>query len=152
MERIKYPFNHNWHAAINQHSDKLRKASQTWPHFMYEAKTLADELPRMVKLFASERAGKLPAYHQQCSRQRPELIEENKLVCCRGVVCSECSHLMAIDSSEHISDEDKDTAKAFTCATHIVSDGGDVMREGYILTKGDRLFWDNVYQSMAGEQ
>ena len=37
---------------------------------MYDAKTMADEVPRMVMLFQAERDLKsLPQTHQQCSMQ-----------------------------------------------------------------------------------
>jgi hypothetical protein len=42
-----------------------------------------------------------------------------------------------------------DTAKAWTCAAHIVSTGGDTMNEGFLLRVDDRMFWDNVYSSLA---
>lgn len=43
-------------------------------------------------------------------------------------------------------------AKAWTCAAHIVSSGGDVLREGYLLTVDDRMYWDKVYENLAGQQ
>ena len=36
--------------------------------------------------------------------------------------------------------------------SRIVSQGGDVAGEGYILTTDDRMFWDRVYASMASGQ
>ena len=71
MERLQYPLNHEWHAAVNRHSDERRAAGNEWrkTRFMYDAKTMADEVPRMVMLFRQEREGALPQTHQQCSQQ-----------------------------------------------------------------------------------
>ena len=44
-----------------------------------------------------------------------------------------------------------DAAKAWTCAAHIVSSGGDPLKEGYLLTVDDRMFWDNVYTNMSAQ-
>lgn len=46
-------------------------------------------------------------------------------------------------------DEDKDLAKAWTCAGHIVTEGGDTANEGFVLTVDDRMYWDNVYHSLS---
>ncbi|NBU79139.1 MAG: hypothetical protein EBS50_08700 [Sphingomonadaceae bacterium] len=107
MERMKYPLSHEWHAAINQHQDAQRTAGKYWSEasFMYEAKAMADEVPRMVML-------------EKIARCTPD---------------------------------DIDTAKAWTCAAHIVSEGGDIMNEGYLLRVDDRMFWDNLYASLAQE-
>jgi hypothetical protein len=40
-ERVKYPLSHEWHVAINRHSDTLRQDGKEW---IYEAKTMADEV------------------------------------------------------------------------------------------------------------
>ena len=57
MERLKYPLSHEWHVAVNRHSDERRAAGNEWrkTRFMYDAKTMADEVPRMVMLFRQER-------------------------------------------------------------------------------------------------
>lgn len=149
MERLKYPFNHEWHVSINKAADILRDNGEKHPHYMYEAKSMADEVPRMIMLFKFERENKLPKKHQQCSRQSPEEIKDNRLTCCLGVRCSECPSLLALEQIERCEQTDIDTAKAWTCAAHIVGSGGDVAREGYLMTVGDRIFWDNVHSSLA---
>ncbi len=63
----------------------------------------------------------------------------------------ECPHLLALEKIERCTPTDVDTAKAWTCAAHIVSTGGDMMGEGFLLRVDDRMFWDNVYASMAGD-
>ena len=49
MDRIKYPMSHEWHVAINRHHGGTLGAPG-WKRWMYEAKSLADEVPRMVLL------------------------------------------------------------------------------------------------------
>ena len=51
--------------------------------------------------------------------------------------------------NDKMTPDQKDEAMAFTCIAHILSKGGDPAREGYILTVDDRMYWDNVYSSMA---
>jgi hypothetical protein len=149
MERLDSRMSHEWHVAINKFNEG-KHATGDWCHWMYEAKTLADEVPRLMLLFSMEREGKLPKVHVQCKHCAPdhEHIEDNHLTCCLGVECRACPHLLAIDSAK-LSDEQKDQAKAWTCATHIVSEGGDQAGEGYLMTKDDRMYWDRVYQNLA---
>jgi hypothetical protein len=49
MDRLVYPFNQEWHVAINKHNTSLD--SKEFKHWMYEAKTMADEVPRLALLF-----------------------------------------------------------------------------------------------------
>jgi hypothetical protein len=151
MERLKYPLSHEWHVAINRHSDETRKAGKEWDamRFMYEANAMADEVPRMVMLFKAERENALPQTHRQCSQQAPVPVKDNHLSCCLGVKARECPHLLALDNIARCTPDDVDTAKAWTCAAHIVSQGGDVMNEGFMLRVDDRMFWDNVHASLA---
>lgn len=151
MEWLQYPLNHEWHVAVNKHSDEWRKAGNGWGEvrFMYDAKKMADEVPRMVMLFRREREGALPQTHQQCSRQAPVPVKDNHLTCCKGVNTRECPHLLALEKIARCDPADVDAAKAWTCAAHIVSTGGDIMNEGFLLRVDDRMFWDNVYDSLA---
>lgn len=153
MERTSYPLNHEWHAAVNRHGDEWRKAGNDWSEmrFMYDAKELADEVPRMVMLFRQEREGALPQTHQQCSMQAPVPVKDNHLMCCKGVKTRECPHLRALEKIERCTPAEVDVAKAWACAAHIVSTGGDVMNEGFLLRVDDRMFWDNVHASLAQE-
>jgi hypothetical protein len=50
---------------------------------------------------------------------------------------------------ERVTPEDIDIAKAWTCAAHIVSEGGDRMNEGYIVTVSDRMYWDRVCENLS---
>lgn len=151
MERLKYPLSHEWHVAVNRHQDAQRAAGKDWAdaRFMYEAKSMADEVPRMAMLFKREREKALPQTHQQCSMQAPVPVKDNHLSCCLGVKASDCPHLLALEKIERCEPADIDTAKAWTCAAHIVSQGGDMMNEGFMLTVSDRMFWDNVHESLA---
>ena len=151
MELTKYPLSHEWHVAVNQHSDDGHKAGNAWGdmRFMYDAKSMADEVPRMVMLFRQERESTLPQTHQQCSQQAPVPVKDNHLTCCKGVKTRECPHLLALEKIERCTPADVDTAKAWTCAAHIVSTGGDIMNEGFLLRVDDRMFWDNVHENLA---
>lgn len=151
MERTQYPLNHEWHVAVNRHQDERRKEGKEWAdaRFMYEAMHMADEVPRMAMLFKAEREKALPQTHQQCSMQAPVPVKDNHLSCCLGVKARECPHLLALEKIERCTPDDVDAAKAWTCAAHIVSQGGDHANEGYMLRVDDRMFWDNVYDSLS---
>lgn len=151
MERLQYPLSHEWHVAVNQHQDEQLKAGKSWgdARFMYDAKTMADEVPRMAMLFRQERENALPQTHQQCSMQAPVPVKNNYLTCCKGVKTRECPHLLALETIKRCTPADIDTAKAWTCAAHIVSTDGDIMGEGFLLRADDRMYWDNVYDSLS---
>lgn len=151
MERLNHTLSHEWHVAINRHAAPMMNRRDEWPRFMYEAKTAADEVPRMVMLFRQEREQTLPQTHQQCSMQAPVPVKDNHLTCCKGVKTRECPHLLALEKIERCTPEDVDAAKAWTCAAHIISTGGDFMGEGYLLRVDDRMFWDNVHASLMQE-
>lgn len=140
---------HNWHVAINRFHDGKRGADWDRSRFMYEAKTASTEVHRLTLLFGMEREGRLAKVHKQCSQSEPEQVIENYLTCCRGVRCSECPELQALDAAD-VTDADRDAMKAWTCVTHIIATGGDIAAEGYILTVDDRMFWERTYASLAG--
>lgn len=138
-----------WHSALNRYVEDKGLHRDSFPHIMYEAKRLSDEVPRMAMLFKMEREGKLPKIHRQCSHSLPEKVEDNHLTCCLGVECRACPMLLALEKAELIED-DIDLAKAWTCGTHILAEGNRLdTSEGYILTTDDRMYWDNVYDSLA---
>lgn len=137
MRRIKYPMSHEWHVVCNVANDGFPKDS---PRYMYEAMTMADEVPRMVMLFKQEREKALPQQHQQCSLQSPEPIKENHLTCCKGVKCAECPALLALEKMQRVTPYDIDEAKAWTCAAHIVSTSSDTMRTSYLITVGNHIY------------
>lgn len=139
---------HEWHVQINRFGEERGHDKFDEYKFMYEAKSAADEIPRLQMLFGRERRNQLPKGHQQCSHCAPEPVQNNHLTCCLGERCSECPMLQAIEKMDR-PDDDKDFAKAMTCATHIISKGGDMAGEGFVLTVDDRMFWGNVYQSLS---
>lgn len=145
MKRLDNGLSHKWHCAINKHTEQYMGTSD-WPGWMYAAKEVADEIPRMVLLFKSERTDQLPSTHKQCSHSESVEVEDNHLSCCKGVKCKECEHLIALEAAE-LSPDEIDTIKAWTCASHILSTGGDVAGEGYLLRVDDRIFWDNLYRN-----
>lgn len=138
-----------WHGVLNGYN-----TAKNHHGFMYEAKNIAEQMPLMIKLFNLEDANELPEIHQQCSQSKPEKID-NYLICCKGVKCKECPHLKAIDNIKGTGDkidigtEVVNELKALTCISHILSEGGDINNEGYILTKSDVMFWNNVHESLA---
>lgn len=147
LDRLDHRISHSWHCAINDFNTPLM-GSGKWRHWMYEAKRMADEIPRMTYWFKVEREGKMPQVHQQCSRSPQEQVQDNHLSCCLGVECRKCPELLALEKAD-MAPERIDEAKAWTCAAHIVSQGGDHMGEGYLLTVGDRMYWDTLHESLA---
>lgn len=138
---------HPWHCAINQHARD--KAGDEWPRFMYDGKTAAHEVPRMALLFAMERDGKLAKVFRPCACcSDGKHIVDNHLTCCLGTECRKCPHLLALEKAD-LSPEQIDICKAWTCAAHILANGGDVMGEGFLVTVDDRMFWDRVCESLA---
>ena len=146
--KVNSDFNHSWHVALNR--NVIDRGH--WPdwHWMYGAKLMAQELPRLVALFQQERLGLLPQTHRQCSHSPGAPVEDNHLTCCLGKDCRTCPMLQVFDG--HLTDMELDTARAWTCATHIVQECARRhvdTSEGYILTVDDRMFWDTTYRYMA---
>ena len=150
-KRLDHRFSHEWHVVINQfHDGKI--GSTDWRRWLYEAKTMADEVPRMMMLFKRERDGLLVSTHTQCSHSESVPVVDNHLSCCLGVACRSCPELLALDTIKGATMEQIDQAKAWTCAAHIVSNGGDRSGEGYLLTTDDRMYWERVYQNMSRDE
>ena len=138
MKKVKYPLEHEWHVAINQYHQKRENGAE-YERWMYEAKKMSTEVTRLAQLFGKERRGELAKVP----------IKNNHLKCCLGVECQKCPELLALDQIIRCTPEDVDVAKAWTCAVHIIVSGGDRANEGYVLTVGDRMFWDRVYKNLA---
>lgn len=140
--------NYEWHYALNQYNGKLDE----FKHWMYEGKRAAEEHLRLVRLFKREHEYDLPKIHQQCSCSKPVDIKDNFLTCAIGVRCSECPHLKALEQSKMSQDEVYE-AKSWTCISHIMHELGSGKfidtSMGYILTEDDKVFWNNVHQSMS---
>ena len=143
---------HEWHVALNQYNAPAK--DKDFQHWMYEAKSAANEVPRLTLLFRAEREGTLRKVHRQCSYSEPEPVVDNKLTCCLGTVCRECPHLLALDQAK-VPAEQIDEIRAWTCVGHILQTkglGGHIdTSEGFVLTEDDRMFWQKTYASMAGD-
>ena len=151
MDRPDNNFLHEWHRAINKYLFDEAMNCYNKDGFMYQAKQIADEIPRMSLIFGMERRGELPILHKQCSQSDTEEVVDNHLTCCKGVECRKCEALLALENSE-LSSEEIDLTKAWTCAVHILEAEGSVdTTEGFILTVDDKMYWSNVYSSLAGQ-
>ena len=143
-----------WHGAINAESDRCRATGEAWPRMMYVAKTISDEVPRMVLLFQYERERGMPDSYKMCAHDpRPATpLKDNHLRCALGQECRKCPHLAAIDRSERMTPEAKDEAKAWTCATHyLLESKPDVHCEQILFDKSDDAFHERLAQSFASE-
>lgn len=143
-----------WHGAINAEADRLRAAGEPFPRMMYAAKTISDEVPRMVLLFQYERERGMPDSYKMCSHDpRPATpLKDNHLRCALGQECRKCPHLAAIDRSERMTPEAKDEAKAWTCATHFLLESKpDVYFESILRDKSDDAFDARMAASFAAE-
>ncbi len=147
MNKAQRDMRQKWHEAVNRfNSDRM--GTDKWRKWMYEAMHLFDEVPAMTRLHGLERRGELPKLTQHCSFSPVEPVPDNHLTCCLGVKCKACPELLALDQAE-LTPEQIDEAKAWTCAAHIASNGGDPALEGYLLTVDDRMFWESTYASLA---
>ena len=152
MERPDDKFIHEWHKAINKfHLRDFPPKKENSRPWMYDAKNLCDEIPRMAMLFSKERMKILPSIHKQCLLSPSEKINDNHLTCCLGVECRKCEELLALEKAD-LPKEQIDQVKAWTCAAHILSAKRERFvddTEGYLLTEDDKMFWSNVYESLA---
>ena len=140
---------HDWHVAINRFSGQQRNAGLKWPGVMYTAKMISDEVPRMILLFERERKG-LPTHFKACGHnpQPATPLPDNHLRCALNQECRKCPFLAAIDASADMTNEAKDEAKAWTCATHVLREANeDIYLDQVLWEKGDDAF----AQQHAGE-
>lgn len=142
---------YEWHVSLNKYN---QVGDDSFRHWMYEAKRLYSEIPRLPILFKRERKGELNKVHKQCSFSEEQEVTDNHLTCCLGIECRKCPHLLALENAKAPPD-DIDEIKAFTCISHILHESGKGhidTSEGYILTTDDRMYWQNVYESMSNYQ
>lgn len=140
---------YEWHYKLNDYNTI---GNGNFNHWMYEAKRGASEIERMQRQFKAERLGELPKIHKQCSMSAPVEVKENYLTCCIGERCSECPYLKAVSKAK-ATPEEIDFIKSWTCLAHILSKPNHEIdtSEGYLLTVDDRMYWQNVYQSLSSE-
>jgi hypothetical protein len=137
-----------WHAALNNFNAPGTGEFRFW---MYEAKHMAYEVMRLIGLFEAERTGHLPTLHKQCSQSHAEILQDNHLTCCLGIECRKCEYLLALEKAE-LTPTEIDEIKTWTCCAHIVGEAAQRhvdTSEGYILTEGDKMFWDHVYTNLG---
>jgi hypothetical protein len=137
-----------WHGAINAFSESERQRTGQWgaARVMYTAKMVSDEVPRMILLFEQERRG-LPTSYKMCGHDpRPATpLPDNHLRCVLNVQCRNCPMLKAIESSTEMTNEAKDEAKAWTCATHILLKSQEsAYFEGFVHDKSDDAFEERM--------
>lgn len=149
MKMLGGSVSHEWHVAINLRSHQCQESKEEWPHWMYDAKHAAEEIPRMALLMQQERTGQLCKTFRKCDCCADQKhVADNHLTCCLGVECRKCPHLAALDKA-NLPPEQRDWIKAWTCAGHILASGGDRAKEGFLITVDDRMYWDGVYESLA---
>ena len=148
-----------WHRAINKFADSdafPRPAdgrSKPWPRMMYLAKTVADEVPRMILLFEDERRGLASTFKMCAHDPAPATpLPDNHLRCALDTECRKCPYLAAIEAEPSMSNEAKDEAKAWTCATHILQQTDEHTHlEEFVYDKSTAAFHDRMARSFADE-
>lgn len=135
-----------WHGALNGQG-----IGNQAPHWMYTAKMVADEVPRMILLFESERRG-LATHYKMCGHDpRPaKPLPDNHLRCALGKECRKCPFLARIEAKENMTNEAKDEAKAWTCATHILLESKtERYFEQFLRDKSDDAFDERMLASFG---
>lgn len=164
---------HVYHVWINRRQDEIRKKGGEWEYSLYEFKSLMHLLEHGGKRIEEAYTGKLRQVHQQCSRTAPQKIEKNCLKCCLGKDVTECEILVSIKNTfddergrecgtlrkfyADVPDSEMYRLMAQTCAWHIyktVTKGQEGhwacdTSEGHLMDTSDRMFWGNVYASLA---
>lgn len=140
-----------WHSAIGKFNDERRNAGLPWSRIMYAAKQLSDEVPRMILLFEYERKGLADSFKMCAHDPAPATpLPDNHLTCHLGVECRKCPYLAAIESAT-MPNEAKDEAKAWTCATHILTERADDYIEEYIYDKSSAIMNERMARAAGGE-
>lgn len=151
-----------WHSAIGLFADSKefpleassgdRGKARAWPRMMYAAKQLSDEVPRMILLFEYERKGLADSFKMCAHDPAPATpLPDNHLTCHLGVECRKCPYLAAIEAAS-MPNEAKDEAKAWTCATHILTERPDDYIEEYIYDKSSAIMNDRMARAAGGDE
>lgn len=138
-----------WHGALN--GKGIRDQA---PHWMYTAKMISDEVPRMILLFERERKG-MPTSYKACGHdpRPPTPLPDNHLRCALGKECRKCPFLARIEAQEGMTNEAKDEAKAWTCATHVLLEStSDDYMETILRDKSDDAFDRQLVASLSETQ
>lgn len=135
-----------WHGALN--GKDIRDHAPRW---MYTAKMVSDEVPRMILLFDHERRG-LPQSYKACGHDpRPATpLPDNHLRCALNVECRKCPFLARIEGNAAMTNEAKDEAKAWTCATHILLESKpEHYFEQLLRDKSDDAFDQRMFANLS---
>jgi hypothetical protein len=139
-----------WHALINRFQDGLRAAGKPWEGWLYTAKKVSDEVPRMILLFEYERRG-LATHFKMCGHESGpgKPLPDNHLRCSLNQECRKCPYLQAIEAAPDMTNEAKDEAKAWTCATHVLlsSEVDTFFDGGFLHDKSDAAFNERMARS-----
>lgn len=137
-----------WHDALNG-----KGINDQAPHWMYTAKMTSDEVPRMILLFENERRGLSTSFKACDHDPRPATpLPDNHLRCALGKECRKCPFLARIEAQEGMTNEAKDEAKAWTCATHILLESKlSTYMEGMMHDKSHVAYEHQLIQSWALE-
>lgn len=137
---------HQWHVALNGKGIHDQAA-----HWMYTAKMISDEVPRMILLFERERKGLATSYKMCGHDPSPPIpLLDNHLRCALDKQCRKCPFLARIEAQEGMTNEAKDEAKAWTCATHVLLESKpDVYLERILSHKGDDAFDTQLIRSLT---
>lgn len=135
-----------WHGALNG-----KGIHDQAPHWMYTAKMISDEVPRMILLFEHERKGLAKSYKMCGHDPRPPTpLLDNHLRCALGKQCRKCPFLARIEAQEGMTNEAKDEAKAWTCATHVLMESKpDTYLETILRDKSDDAFDAQLTRSLT---
>lgn len=167
---------HIWHVWINHRQVSLREQSgeHTHEHSLYEFKSMLQFLDYGHKVIQDAFEGKLATAHKQCSHSPTIPIINNTLRCAIGNEVTSCPILLQLRETFQkevervypfngekpygdLPPESVYSLMAKTCAWHIYMTscrvqegwGGIDTSEGYLMDESDRMFWSNVYSSLA---
>jgi len=126
-----------WHSSLNGRGIKDQA-----PSWMYTARMISDEVPRMILLFERERTGLAQSYKMCGHDPRPATpLPDNHLYCVLGKECRKCPFLARIEANEKMTPEAKNEAKAWTCAAHaLLESEPDRYMETILRDKSDDAF------------
>lgn len=167
---------HIWHVWINrrQETRRARNPASSHEHSLYEFKSMLQFLDYGHCVIQAAFEGKLAKAHKQCSHSPTLPILNNVLRCAIGEDVTTCPILLQLRSTfleqiERVTPYNGEKPygdlppesvyglMAKTCAWHIYTTsvraqdgfGGIDTSEGYLMDESDRMFWSNVYASMA---
>ena len=168
---------HIWHVWINRRQEVLREqlsSAHTQEHSLYEFKSMLQFLDYGHRVIQDAFEGKLPTTYKRCSHSSTLPIVNNTLRCAIGNEVTTCPILLQLRDTFQkeveracplngekpygdLPSQSVYSLMAKTCAWHIYMTscrvqegwGGIDTSEGYLMDESDRMFWQNVYSSLA---